>query len=156
MIRLALAILAVAFASAASAQVYKWRDEAGHIQYGDHPPPNVKLERLRRSGAPVPGSSDSETAAKPAPAQKSTADLVQESKKHQMEADEKRKQDETTAKNEKIKEENCRRARQQVTTLEAGGRQVRVDEKGERYFLDEAQIANEKSAAQKEVAQWCK
>jgi len=43
----------------------------------------------------------------------------------------------------------------QLNQYEVGGRISRVDEKGERYFLEDSQIASEKARAQERIAQWC-
>ena len=51
---------------------------------------------------------------------------------------------------------NCENARQTLRTLESGQRIVRTDASGERYFLDEAQIAQETARAREAVASWCK
>lgn len=160
--RFVFAFAIAAFALAASAQVYKWRDAAGNIQYGDHPPSGITSERVGgRSSAPMQtqgteGASPSGTAAPAAPAQKTTAQMVQDSRKREQEAEEKRKKEEAAAQRAKAAEDNCRRARQNVATLDAGGRQARVDDKGERIFLDDAQIAKERAEAQRSVDEWCK
>jgi glutaredoxin len=44
--RLASVLLALAVATAASAQVYKWTDEKGRTIYGDKPPDEAKTEKL--------------------------------------------------------------------------------------------------------------
>jgi hypothetical protein len=43
-----------------------------------------------------------------------------------------------------------------VNALQLGGRQQRIDSKGERVFLDEQQIAQELAKAQQEAATACK
>lgn len=160
--RVVFAIAIAAFALAAPAQVYKWRDAAGNIQYGDHPPSGIDAERVGgRRGAAVQsqsteGAGPSGAAAPAAPAQKTTAQMVQDSRKREQEAEAKRKKDEAAAQKAKAAEDNCRRARQNVATLDAGGRQARVDDKGERIFLDDAQIAKERAEAQRSVSEWCK
>ena len=53
------------------------------------------------------------------------------------------------------KAENCRRATAAVAHLELGGRQSRVDEKGERTFLTDQQIAQETAKARQEAAAAC-
>ena len=54
-----------------------------------------------------------------------------------------------------MREENCRNARIQVTTLESGVR-VRMNEKGERYALEDAQYEQELASARRLADQWCK
>ncbi|MGP1675795.1 MAG: hypothetical protein ACTS6J_01395, partial [Burkholderiales bacterium] len=51
--------------------------------------------------------------------------------------------------------ENCRRAKAAVANLELGGRQTRVNEKGERVFLSDQQINQETTRAQREAAAAC-
>lgn len=54
------------------------------------------------------------------------------------------------------KKENCQNARQTLRTLQSGQRIARVDSKGERYFISDAQRAQETARAQRAVSQWCK
>jgi hypothetical protein len=45
----------------ASAQIYKWVDEKGRVQYGEQPPPGVKPAPMRQEampGAPKPPAKD--------------------------------------------------------------------------------------------------
>src|SRR5437867_3294471 len=56
----------------------------------------------------------------------------------------------------KRRQENCARARENMALLDYGGRVARVNEKGERYFLEDAQVAQEKAKAQASVNEWCK
>ena len=53
------------------------------------------------------------------------------------------------------KKENCARAQEYVRTIESGQRISRTDAKGERYFLEDAQIAQEAARARQAVQQWC-
>src|SRR5205085_10391483 len=68
--RLVVMLLAIAFAGTASAQLYKWVDNNGRVQYGDTPPGDAsKVTRLRPApagSAPAPAApaATSETAAK--------------------------------------------------------------------------------------------
>jgi len=54
------------------------------------------------------------------------------------------------------REENCRSSQGTLASIESGGRQVRVNDKGERYTLDDAQLGQERERARKAVDQWCK
>jgi hypothetical protein len=73
--------------------------------------------------------------------------------KEQEEADKKANDQSAEAKR---KQEACQRAREQLTRFEVGGRIAGVDGKGERYFLDDNQIAQEKAKAQSSVNELCK
>ena len=46
-------------------------------------------------------------------------------------------------------------AKAAVASLQMGGRQVRLDEKGERVFLDDQEIAQETARAKQEAAAAC-
>ena len=72
----------------------------------------------------------------------------QDAAKSQAEADKK------TA-DASAKEANCKRARSALAGLETGGRQARFNDKGERVFLDDDQVAQEKARAASEVAKQC-
>lgn len=142
------AALAFAFASAAMAQQYKWTDRNGRVQYGDTPPPGVTATPLRSSGAPA-----SPSAAKPAP---SAADLEADFRKRRLEAEKSREKEAQAAAKVQAEKENCARAQSNLHTLESGQRIMRTDAKGERYYLDDAQIAQETVKAREIVRQWCK
>ena len=53
-------------------------------------------------------------------------------------------------------QENCELAREQERTLASGQRISRVDPRGERYYMDDAQRAEELAQARRSVAEWCK
>ncbi len=135
--------VACAFAAAAWAQQYKWIDKNGRVQYGDAPPPGVKATPLRPP--PPPPAAAAKPAATPKAAQK---DAQQAAKDR-----EKLAQDEKAA---QAKKENCARAQDYLRNLQSGQRLSGIDSKGERYYLDEAQIAQETAKAQQGVQQWCK
>jgi hypothetical protein len=54
------------------------------------------------------------------------------------------------------RQEQCQRARSVVAQYEMGGRVSAVDANGERYFLDDNQMAQQKARAQESANQWCK
>jgi hypothetical protein len=134
--------VACAFAAGATAQQYKWTNKNGRVEYGDAPPPGVKATPLR---PPPP--------APPAPAKQ--ADPNAAAKKAEQSA----KDGDQLAKDQQAaeaKKENCARAQDYLRTLQSGQRISGVDPKGERYYLDEAQVAQETAKAQQGVQQWCK
>ena len=53
------------------------------------------------------------------------------------------------------KSENCTRAQESLRTLESGQRIARTDAKGERYYLEDAQIAQETARARQIVKDSC-
>ncbi len=150
---------ACAFAAAAVAQQYKWVDKNGRVQYGDVPPPGVKATPLRPppsapAGAPAPKAADKSAAAKKGP--QTPREMEADFRKRQQEAakdQEKQAQEQQAAAD---KRENCARAQENLRTLESGQRIARTDAAGERYFLEEAQIAQEIAKARQAVQQWCR
>ena len=125
------------FAAAASAQQYKWTDKDGKVRYGDVPPPGVTTTKLKAPSPPP-------TAAAATPDAKKTAPKAKEPEKQAM-----------TEEQLQVKRENCARAQESLRTLQSGLRISRVDSKGERYYLDDAQIAQETTKAQQSVQHWC-
>jgi hypothetical protein len=153
--------LALGVALPASAQMYKWVDADGKVQYSDKPPPsNVKTEKLREPAraapAPAPGGAKGGAAkdsAKSGP--KTAAEQEQAFRKRQLDA---AKANEDAAQKQadaRDRAETCKRARAALVSLQIGGRQARIDEKGERVFLDDQQIAQETARAQQEAAAAC-
>ena len=140
--------LGVMFASLAAAQQYKWVDQNGKVQYGDVPPPGVKAQRLKPppgGAAPAPAAKKGETALSPEAAYR----------KRQEDAQKEREKDAQAGQETAAKRENCTRAQESLRTLESGQRIARTDAKGERYYLEDAQIAQETARARQLVKESC-
>ncbi|MCX7140747.1 MAG: DUF4124 domain-containing protein [Proteobacteria bacterium] len=157
--------LTLGLALPASAQMYKWVDSNGKVQYSDKPPPsNVKTEKLRES-APAPAPAPSapaagdgkggakQDAAKSGP--KTVAEQEQAFRKRQLDSAKAREEAGQKQAESRDRTENCTRAKAAVASLQMGGRQVRIDEKGERVFLDDQQIAQELARAKQDAASAC-
>ena len=144
-----LAIL-VLFAGAAQAQVYCWTTKDGKRACGDTPPPGVKPAAVATPSAPpAPADSGAKAGKKP------PADPEQEFKKRQAESQKSREKEQQAQEQSQIKQENCERARTALRTLESGQRISSVDKEGERYHLDEEQIAAETQRARESVQKNC-
>jgi hypothetical protein len=76
-------------------------------------------------------------------------------RKRQQESAKEREKQDLAAQDAAGKRENCERAQEYVRTIESGQRITRTDSKGERYFLDDAQRAQELNNARQAVKQWC-
>jgi hypothetical protein len=154
-------IAGVMLAGAAAAQ-YKWTDRDGRVQYGDAPPPGVNAAPMRRGAAPAlpqaeasdkqAEASDKKDDAKKGPL--TTAERDAEFRKRQQDAEKNRQKQAKSEREAADKLENCSRARDSVRTLESG-RVTRTDSKGERYFLDDNQLAQETVKARQDVKDWC-
>jgi hypothetical protein len=149
--------IALAFSAAAMAQQYKWVDQNGRIQYGDAPPPGVKATPLRPPPGPAAQPSakaaDTKAAAKKGPL--SPAEQEAEYRRRQMEAEREQGKRAEADQQAAAKRENCARAQENLRTLEAGGRIARTDSKGERYYLEDAQIQQEAVKARQIVQDSC-
>ena len=151
--RAVLLIAGLAFTGAAVAQ-YKWVDKEGRVQYGDAPPAGVNASPMRRS---APSLSQRDAAAKNDDAKKGplpTAEQDAEFRKRQQEAEKDRQKQAKAQQAAEDKRENCARAQESVRVLEAG-RVARTDAKGERYYLDDTQLAQETVRARQEAREWC-
>jgi hypothetical protein len=133
-----------------AAQVYKWVDKDGKVQYGDSPPPAgaTKTEAKKIDTAPV--------AATAPPAAKSLQDRAKESDKLKAEEAEKAKKADVAQQNAAISASNCSDARGSLRDLESGRPIARTTEAGAREYLDDAARQAEIAKARKAVAEFCK
>jgi hypothetical protein len=143
-------VLSVLFATAAAGQQYKWIDKDGKVRYGDVPPPGVEVQRLK---PPPPGTPPPAGAAKKDGAKGLTPE--QAFRKRQEDAEKDQQKQAAAEQEAKAKQENCAQAQSTLRTLESGQRISRTDAKGERVFLEEAEIAKETAKARDAVKQWC-
>lgn len=134
------------------AEVYKWKDAKGQVRYSDVPPPaNVPYETLSSKRSLAPPSA----VAKPAP-EKTQADRELEARKRQAEAEDAKKKEEARLAEQKLREQNCITAKSNLQNYQQGGRIYRMNEKGEREYLDDAAIAKGIEQAKKDIEEYCK
>ncbi len=128
---LALFLLAM-FTLTAHAEPKKWVDANGVVHYSDTPPAGIKVDSVRN----VTGK---DTAAPPASDKpRSYVEREAELKKARQE---KQAANDKLAKEKAVQKErqsNCAIARENLRTLESGGRIATYDASGERVFLDDA------------------
>ena len=126
---IAFAVGSASFPDPASAALYKWTDVNGRVVYSDQPPlGNVKVETLQ--GAPPPSNPN---------AVKEMAVKELELKKRQTEAAEKDKKSDSQRAELAKKTEQCARAQTQIRQLAAEQISlVRLNEKGEQVYVDDA------------------
>ena len=162
MIRIALLAIAMLAASAAQAQVYKCLDANGVTVYRQDPcPPSMKREAMSKPAiAPAPAAAPAEAAGKAGKGEAkkgpmTAAEQEQAFRQRQQDAAKASKEADERANQAKIKEQNCNNARQRLATYSMGGRISRVDANGERYYVDDAEIAAGKTQAQADVSAMC-
>jgi hypothetical protein len=160
MIRIALFAFALLDVASAQAQVYKCVDAAGKIVYLQDPcPANMKPGTMSRKPTSAPAAVPADSAAKGAAAKsaapKTAAEQEQAFRKRQQDREKEQKEAGQKSAEVQRKEENCRNAKERLAQYEIGGRIGRYNAQGERYYLDDAQIAQETSRARSELAQAC-
>ena len=149
------AVLFTALPSTASADIYQLKDAEGKTQYSAHPPSD-RPARLIKSGVSSQTIAENsepkaeEKAEKKGP--KSLAEKDQESRKRKIDAE---KTEKESAAKDAEKKAGCSQARDQMKTLEEGGRIYKRDEKGEKNYLDDKALVKEMSDAKANVGKYC-
>jgi hypothetical protein len=156
-LRVVCLLAALALAPAAGhAQVYKCVDANGKTVYSQSScPTGSRASTLKNAMPAAPAATVNGEAAKPA-SPKTAAELELDFRKRRQQQAEAGKKESEKLAQAREKEENCRAARVQLVSLESGIRQARLDEKGERYYLDDAQVEQEKARARRVVESACK
>ena len=174
-LRTTILVFGLAAALPVSAQLYKWTDANGRVQYSDRPPAHQRADVLGRSGAAErttyapPAEENAEAnaegeAAKSAPSQtgeaaaagpQSWAEKEQAFRKRRMEAEEEKQKQAKLEAEKKAKAEACQRSRNYLKSIEGGRRFSRTNDKGEIEFLDDNQRRAEAEQTRQELSQHC-
>lgn len=123
------ALLLLAFAATAHAQVYKWVDANGKTQFSDQPPPGARSEVIKvkpstGAGQPsAPGKTES------------LADKEAALKQRQQDQAASEAKAQAKAKREAEVAEYCNQLRGQLQGARSAGRLVKYDETGKRQSL---------------------
>jgi len=140
-------------AGAAQAQIKCWNQDGKRV-CGDAPPPGAKVTTLRGAasgGDPVPAPATKDARKGPL----TPAEQEQEYRKKQAESQKTAEKQAAENKSTEAKRYNCAQAREAVITYESGQRIMRVRPDGERYFLEDAQIAQELAKSRQLVQENC-
>lgn len=140
----------------AHAEIYKWRDAKGVMNYSDTPPPadkqttqQIKATKVtndypltrsdayQETAAAGKRSQEDRPAMEPAP---SVSDALQ-AQARAMEA--------------RVKAQNCAAARSNYRNYTVGGRMQNVNENGEREYLTDEQIREGQMRAQQDIDENC-
>ena len=152
---------------AGHAEIYKWKDKNGTTRYSDTPPPsNIKQEAIGSKKALKPA-----VIAPAAPVAAPQAPAADEAEKDpppvpvsaEEEAALKRQSNAEAEKNNKLekekqeaaKAENCKAAKSNLASYEQGGRVYKMNEKGEREYLDENDFKAGREKATQEINENC-
>ena len=134
-----------------AAQVYKWVDKDGKVQYTDTPPPASATKTEAKKFDAPPASAP----AAGAPG-KSLADRAKDFDKRKAEDAEKQKKAETEQKNADIKAANCKDAKANLAALESGRPMIRTTDAGEREVMSDEARQADIAKARKAAEESCK
>jgi hypothetical protein len=157
---LALVAAGVLAAPAGAQQLYKYVGPDGKVQYSDRPPPEGgKAEKITgRVSTVSPGTAaaaaGSDAAKSSAP--QTPAEREQEFRKRRLEGQEKAAKDAKLAEEKRAQDASCAAARRQLAGLQSGARVARINEQGEREFLEDNGIQQETQRLQREIDAACK
>lgn len=166
-LRTVAAIMLLSAASGAIAQ-WKWRDGSGKVQYSDLPPPAGVPDKdiLQRPSGQRPHvvvrSLDAAAAASaPRPAASaasapSKAELEQQAKQKAEQEQLAKRQKEEERKLAEQRADNCKRATNNLRTLEDGIRITRRNDAGETVFMDDKERAAEVARSRAIVSSDCR
>jgi hypothetical protein len=152
----------------AGAEIYKWKDKDGVVRYSDTPPPsNIKQESMRgkkspkaTSNAPLspvageqlkPVNSAKEPKEPAAGVSPEDAAAVQRQRNAEIE----KKNKEEKEAQAKLKDENCKAAKANRESYVQGGRVYKMNEKGEREYMDDSELKQGAEKAQAEINEYC-
>ena len=138
---LQLALLLAVVPLVARAEIYKWVDEKGRIQYGENPPAGVKAAPIRPEA--MPGG-------KPRPPE----DLLQQDAEFRRRQIEQQRADEAAARQAELRKRNCASARDRLSSYEGRRRPYKV-QNGERVFMTDDEREAETARLRAQVSQWC-
>lgn len=148
-------------AGAAQAQINKCVDASGKTVYLQGPCPKGAKASSVAAAPPSSAPAASTPAGKAGDVTKSsgpktTAEMEQEFRKRQQAQSEALKKEEEQLAKAKIEQGNCDAAKRQLAQYELGGRQSSINDKGERVFLEDAQIEAEKQRSRQAMSSSCK
>jgi hypothetical protein len=160
-----LSLALMLFTASSNAEIYKWKDKNGVVRYSDIPPPsNVPYQSIGKKTTKEPASATEPTSAAPTPDSAPVAAPQQKTPEEpsMVDADKQQKEEEAARQKaaaaeaeQKQKQELCANAKAKLQSLQQGGRIYKMNEKGEREFMDEAAVAQGVADAQAEVDKNC-
>ena len=146
-------ILGAALSTAAASEIYKWVDAEGNVHYGDRPTGDgttaqTRIERVaiasrRTSTAQVQSGVQArlDREAERNDARAAAAEAQEEADKLRAEAED--------------RAEKCTAYRERLERFVTSRRLYRVDDSGERQYLDDSQIEAARAKVQEQVEEYC-
>jgi hypothetical protein len=128
----------------------KWVDEQGKVHYSDQPPKHdAKVEQLhfKDTGGTPPADNPY--------GRKSTREMEEDFQRGKAaRANEAKKEEQNRAVAE-AKQANCTGARNNLRAMQQSARMFKMDENGERVYMDDSQRQQQLEAAQRAVSEYC-
>lgn len=143
--RLLLGLMLVVGYSVASAEVIKWHDSKG-IHYSDHVPSGQSVKPLTYNGKEIINEQSAQIQN-----QINNGTLPKDQKDSTSPQGDAR----SKAENE-VAKLNCSQAQKNMKSLQGNQRIVKINDKGEKTFLNENEKKQELKAAQAGIDEWCK
>ncbi len=156
--RFALVLLALSLLAQPALAQWKWRDKNGRVTVSDIPPPrDIPDKDVLSRPEPMVTRVQAPQAASAASAVpvKAPVDPELQARKKAGDQEAAAKASAEAAKVTARRQENCRNARSHLTAMESGQRMARMNEKGEREILDDAQRAEEARRAREVISSDC-
>lgn len=128
----------------------KWVDEHGEVHYSDHPPKNqTNVEQLHFPDKPGAPPADNPYG------RKSTAEMEADFQRAKAARDQEEKKEEKDRADAQTRQANCAGARNNLRLMEQSRRMFKMDQNGERVYMDDNQRQQQLDAAQQAVNQYC-
>ena len=134
----------------AHAQVYKCSNKDGSVSYQVRPcPTNTSASRMQISNKTSPSTPSAQEVMRRLQSQVDVVDAEQQQRRAQSEQRQQQQQQREAL------EAHCAFARQQIAVVQTARPVYKVDEKGERQYLEDAERANKITDMQQKMAQHC-
>jgi hypothetical protein len=144
--RLIILAIAMALVPVADAQqLYKYVDKNGKTVYSDQPPADVDSKQISVSGGNAPSAPQKSAVERDKELDKARKDLADKGRKS---GDEAEKQAQAA--------ERCAGLRQNYQMYADGGRISKINEKGERDMMTDAEIESARERTRREMDEACK
>jgi hypothetical protein len=132
----------------AGAEIYKWVDDQGHVQYGDAPPPGSPATTIRTPASPPE--------AEVLRARSRLEEAAEQRRAEDKKEAERRKQEAGQARERAARESRCRYAQQRLHVLELERPVYRLDDDGNRVYLEDDQRARQIAETRARVLEYCR
>lgn len=139
-----LAVLLLLAPFAGAQQLYKYVDKNGRTVYSDQPPAGIDSKLVKDAAV---------SSAAPA---KTAMEKDKDLEKGRKEARKQQEKDDKAAAAARDQEQRCQQAKLAVQSYQDGGRLFKYNDKGEREFMSDDDIAAALRKAQRDVDEACK